>query len=541
MRRVLLLILAAAVLLLFGAGLALALHGGPQLSDQRATVSLGDQKLDSGVQGIPPQPTFSARLGAGRHASDYQAALDGRMVSLQDRGAGSAGLSLAAQPQASWHHLEIWRPGSGGRHDDTLGVDFRIVEPLQLAVGWLSGPDATRAEVTWSRQLADTTSLVARLQAAGATVTSDSSSAIATWSAPRAGQRLEFSVPAGFAASDGGFLAQAFSAGLTAGASASGIQLSDPPAVDVSGLRLQMYYVAGSAERQDLARHARQISVLSPAFYSVDGAGGVQSNVDAAALTIAQQAGVEVQPLVANQDFDAGVGHQLLSTPGLADQVTSQLVAQAKAHGYAGYQLDFENLAASDHDNLTAFSKSLAAGLQVAGLNYSVAVIPRRSTSSLGGPAAIYDYPSLTPSAAWLTMMAYDEHTRQEDPGPVAGLDWVKQVMAFSTTRLDPARVYLGVPLYSRDFSLAGAPVSRAYSDTLAVAAQSGGTLGWQFDTSSARAEYVAGGVQHVAWLDGRASLAAKLMVARDMHLAGVSAWRLGYEDPDFWSLWPSR
>ena len=541
MRRLLLFGLAAIVLLLAGAGIALALRGQSPLADQRAVVSLGQQRLDSGVQGIPPSPTFSLRLGATRRAGDYQAALDGKSLALQDRGAGSADLGVPAQPQGSWHHLEVWRPGSGGRHDDAVAVDFRIVEPLQLAVGWLSGPDATRAEVTWSRPPVDTAGIVAKLQAAGATVSSDSSSAIATWTAPSAGQRLQFAIPAGFAATDGGFLAQPFDAGLTVGESTSKLQLSDAPTVDGSGLRLQVYYVSDPAARQDLARHAKQISVLSPSFYSVDAGGSVHANIDSAALAVAQQAGVEVEPLVANQDFDSAVGHQLLTTPGLVDQVGSQLLAQAKAHGYTGYQLDFENLAAADHDSLSTFSNSLASRLQAGGLHYSVAVIPRRSTSSLSGPAAIYDYPSLTQGAGWLTMMAYDEHTRQEDPGPVAGLDWVKQVMAFSTTRLDPARVYLGVPLYSRDFSLAAAPTARSYSDTLGVAARSSGTLSWQFDVATARAEYIADGVQHVAWLDSRASLAAKIGLAHDTHLAGVSAWRLGFEDPDFWSLWPSR
>jgi ABC-type proline/glycine betaine transport system permease subunit len=33
----------------------------------------------------------------------------------------------------------------------------------------------------------------------------------------------------------------------------------------------------------------------------------------------------------------------------------------------------------------------------------------------------------------------------------------------------------------------------------------------------------------------------AKIAVAREMGFGGISTWRLGFEDPAFWDLWPSR
>jgi spore germination protein YaaH len=41
--------------------------------------------------------------------------------------------------------------------------------------------------------------------------------------------------------------------------------------------------------------------------------------------------------------------------------------------------------------------------------------------------------------------------------------------------------------------------------------------------------------------MDNRASLAAKVAVAREMGFGGISTWRLGFEDPGFWELWPGR
>ena len=525
-----------------GAALAAVMGRVSPITDRRPIVAIDGQPLQSGAQGIRPQPTFSLTLDRARTTTDYQAALDGRPVVLEGGGSGTASLKLPQQAQGTWHHLDVWRQGSGGRHEDEVQVDFRIVEPLRLAAAWLTVPGTARAALTWSRPPADVQALAAVLRAAGASVDVDDRSAVATWSGVRAGQRPAFSIPTGTAASDGSFLPAAFEAsGAATGAGTAGLQLSDRPIVDSTGLKLQMYYVSTPAARADLTQHARQVSVLSPNFYAFDAGGSLQRNIDATALATALGAGVSVEPLVTNADFDRGTAQALVADPTRWDGMAAELVDEARRRHYTGYQLDFENLSATDHDGLSAMSKALAGRLSAAGLNYSVAVIPRRATSSLSGQAAAYDYRQLAGGAGWQTLMAYDQHTRQEDPGPVAGLDWVRQVVGFTTTGLEPAHVYLGVPLYARDFSLQGAPVARGYAEAIAAAAAGNGTLSWEFDTATIRASYVTGGAQHTEWIDNRASIEAKLAFAREQHLGGVSAWRLGFEDPDFWSLWPSR
>ena len=40
-----------------------------------------------------------------------------------------------------------------------------------------------------------------------------------------------------------------------------------------------------------------------------------------------------------------------------------------------------------------------------------------------------------------------------------------------------------------------------------------------------------------MTFFDDADSLARKVALARKHHLEGVAAWRLGFEDPNFWSL----
>jgi spore germination protein YaaH len=79
------------------------------------------------------------------------------------------------------------------------------------------------------------------------------------------------------------------------------------------------------------------------------------------------------------------------------------------------------------------------------------------------------------------------------------------------------------------------------YSEALQTAIDNGAGVGWDFTSASAFVRYRQAGAEHILWMDNRASLAAKIAVAREMGFAGISAWRLGFEDPGFWDLWPGR
>jgi spore germination protein YaaH len=327
----------------------------------------------------------------------------------------------------------------------------------------------------------------------------------------------------------------------------SEVQLSEQSVVKTTGLKLQAYYVSTPTGRADLAAHANRIDVLTPDFYGLGGDGQLYSQVDDAALRIASAAGIEVQPLVTNLDFDADKAHAIIANPSGASTAAANLVVEAHRRGYKGYQLDFENLHASDRDGFTSFSVSLGQALSSAGLKYTAAVIPRKLFGAGGilsiapQASAVYDYPALSRGSRWLTLMAYDQHTTGTPPGPVAAIDWVREVLAGGSAGVDHSRLFLGVPLYYRDWTLGGDTTVGPYSEALQNAVDNGAGISWDFQAESAFVRYRRAGAEHILWMDNRASLAAKVALARAMGFGGISTWRLGFEDPGFWELWPNR
>jgi len=506
------------------------------------TITLNGRPLEPGTREVAPRPALGLLLPPGSAARDFSVLIDGRPVPFGPAGARGPSLQVGELPQGSHHHLEAWRGGSGPGRQGVVSVDFQVADPLQLAASWLASSAGTTVQVSASRELVDAGAVEASLARAGATVRHDDRGIEGRWPP---GRIAAFTIPAGLKAGNGAFLPADFSpaAGPRPGIPSSRVDLSQPLGAPPRGLRLRAYFVPGPAARASVARHAARISVLSPSFYAANADGSISSSVDDQVLAAAQAAGTSIEPLVTNRDFSASAARDLFRNRSGGDTLAAALVAEARRRGYAGYQLDFEGLGYGDRASLTAFSGQLSRRLADAGLKYSTAVIPTKDTSGGGlaqlfGHSGVYDYPQLARGAASMSVMAYDQHTAATDPGPVAGLDWVKQVSRATTAGLDRRRVDLGVPLYYRDWTLHGAATAGSYSDLVEAAAAHDGTVSWDFGSQSPYVRYGAAGEEHVAWMENSTSLLAKLQVASQMGFGGVAAWRLGLEDPAFWDLW---
>ncbi|MDQ6747401.1 MAG: glycosyl hydrolase family 18 protein [Candidatus Dormibacteraeota bacterium] len=537
-------LVAVAVVLALAVG-ALISRGAGVVAQVAPSVTVDGMALTPGAREISPRPALGLLLPPGSGAAEFRASLDGHPVAVEAAPGRTARLDVGELPQGSHHHLDVWRAAIGPARVGDVGLDFQVTEPLQMAAAWLISSAQTTVQVSSSRELADVGPVADALSRAGASVHRDERGIEGRW---QPGRPARFTVPARVRATTGAFLPADFavSAGALGTLPSSRVDLSSPALPTPTGLRLQAYYITSPASRADLVRHARQVSVLSPTFYSAAADGRLVKAVDEQTLSIARDAGVEVMPLLTNQDFSGDNARRIFASPAAVDALTAALVTEAQARSYSGYQLDFEGLAFSDRDALSRFSQRLAERLRGAHLKYSTAVIPRKQPQATGleqlfSHAGAYDYEALSRNATSMSLMAYDEHTSATDPGPVAGLDWVQRVVEASATGLDRSRLYLGVPLYHRDWPLRGAPSAGGYDEALSTAAAHDGTISWDFPSQSPFLRYSAPGDEHIVWMENRASLLAKAQVAKRMGFAGLAAWRLGLEDPGFWDLWPGR
>lgn len=342
------------------------------------------------------------------------------------------------------------------------------------------------------------------------------------------------------------------------------------PAITLGGARIaaavrypmeSMWYAIDSDESvRSFVRHAQSVSIVAPQGFRVDERGAVSGSVDARLLRAAREHGVRVMPLVMQPHFDRAVLHRLLHDSQARSKAARSLAHLCVEQRFWGLQFDFEHIHVDDRDQFTGFYRQVAQALHRSGCAVSIAVVPRTSPTGGASPyhewmhtlwRGAYDYGALAEASDFVTLMAYDQHTRYTPPGPVAGLDWVESTVEYLLAQgVPPEKVLLGIPAYSRVWSAvpfapgespgrpAGLPApGLTHPQAVRLMKRNGADSHRDRRTKSYSAVWQTDGVnEHLALEDAR-TFRWRLALVRRYRLRGFSVWRLGQEDPDIWSV----
>jgi spore germination protein YaaH len=351
-------------------------------------------------------------------------------------------------------------------------------------------------------------------------------------------------------------LRRAAAALLAAGAATAPARAQSPrPA----GERL-FYYVDNAASWQSFAAHADRIDVVAPQSYTVDSLGIVFGTVDPQLITLAREKGVRVMPLLVNEGFHQPSLRRLLGDTVAQARAVRTLVELCRTHRYWGIQFDVENINLQDRDRFTAFYARAATALHRAGFTISVAVVPRASDDAIATGygrflhdswRGAFDLAALARLGDFVSYMSYDQHTRRTTPGPVAGLPWMREQLAFALRDVPPEKLSLGIPLYGRHWFTRydAASPDRANVGHAAlgwtwgahVAERNGASLTWDAEQGTTWGHFAVGGTWEWVFLEDVRAFQAKVALQAERRLRGVSAWVLGQEDPRIWETLPAR
>ncbi len=298
--------------------------------------------------------------------------------------------------------------------------------------------------------------------------------------------------------------------------------------------RLQVvgfYEDTGPSSLPSLRSHWRALTTVTPRWFTVGGAGTV-SNIgyQAAVAAFVRRHHRALVPLVNNGPGAAA----MLASAALRTRAARRLTQLVIRDGFNGLNIDFELLPATVRSGLAAFMADLRADLGPHKV-LAVSVFPLVGVpSSVNG---LDDYPALARSANYLVIMTYDHHYSGGPPGPVAPYGWVAANVRAALRQVPANRLMLAIGMYGYDWpatGVAAATVSDVQAEALAKA--HGTTPQYDAANSQNHFTYASGTGGHTVWYMGDRSAHARVRLAQADHLAGVALWRLGYEDPRFWS-----
>jgi spore germination protein YaaH len=195
---------------------------------------------------------------------------------------------------------------------------------------------------------------------------------------------------------------------------------------------------------------------------------------------------------------------------------------------YDGLQIDFENVPARDGDSFTSFLEELKKGL---GRKLLTVALPARTRAIQND---VYDYRKILPLVDRILIMAYDEHWSGSSPGPIASLDWCKNVARYGLETIGAEKLIMGLPFYGRTW---GENPNRAFfysgierikkENEITEIRRIDGVPSFTYETR----------VTVTAYYEDAFSLSGKLETYRTMGIKSVGFWSVGQETSEAWSI----
>ncbi len=293
------------------------------------------------------------------------------------------------------------------------------------------------------------------------------------------------------------------------------------------------------------------LNVISPTwFYLNDNEGNLMNLASAEYVEYCHNQGIEVWALVSNLENEEVDTTEVLSHTSKRTNVVNQLIAAAIQYNFDGINVDFEALAKEAGEGYIQFIRELSLKCENNGIVLSVDnYVPTEYT-------AFYNRKEQANFADYIIMMGYDEHYAGSEEGSVASIGFVTQGIADTLEAVPANQLILAAPLYTRVWALTpketGEDVEAASEDYVPyeVSSQAVGMEEawnmvsvngieptWSKEDGQYYAEYVNEGITYKIWLEDITSIELKLQAAMEKDLAGVSFWKLGFEDESLWDM----
>jgi spore germination protein len=290
-----------------------------------------------------------------------------------------------------------------------------------------------------------------------------------------------------------------------------------------------------------LKAHADLLNEIHPLWYHVSPDGSLKKEVNLEAIALARQNGIKIIPLVnlvPSQDA-------ILLNQVAQDKTIANLVNEVKTNNYDGIDIDFEFFPVSeikdftvDRDKLTLFMKNVHTQMSNMGKVTYMAVLPHVGSSpEVGG---VFNYENLAPYLDKVTIMCYDYKESHSPPGPIAPFDWVeKNINTAIKQGFRSEQISLGVATYGYDWPVGKTGgFSKPSSEIMKQITMKGYNVKWSDKYQEPYYTYTdSGGVSREVWFENARTLQTKIDLVKKYKLAGISIWRLGYEDQKFWDI----
>ncbi len=293
----------------------------------------------------------------------------------------------------------------------------------------------------------------------------------------------------------------------------------------------------GNSSLSEVIAGATGLNTISPTWFSLaDGQGNLISYADSSYVEQAHAAGLQVWGLLGDVDGSAVNTGSVLSSTEARANIIQQLMQIAAECGMDGINVDFESVREESAPQYLQFLKELCAAAHQQNLIVS-------TDNFVPTYTGYYKRAEQAKTVDYIIIMGYDEHTASsEEAGSVASLPFVEQGIADTLAEVPAEQVINAVPFYTRGWvETFGSTVPESQTLSMdeadAFVTEHGIETYWDASVGQNVGSVETGDARYSIWLEDEQSIAEKVNLASEYNLAGVAAWRLGFERQSVWSV----
>jgi spore germination protein len=303
-------------------------------------------------------------------------------------------------------------------------------------------------------------------------------------------------------------------------------------------------YAFPNIDMEVLRKTLPSLTYLSIFSYQVKPDGSLTTIQDTPLINAARAVGVAPLMVITNikegGSFDSDLAHTILTNSAVQNNLIDNILKTLKDKSYYGLDIDFEYIYAYDRENYNNFLRRITSTLRPLGYTITTALAPKTSADQMGILYQAHDYPIHGALVDHVIIMTYEWGFTYGPPMAVAPLNQVRRVINYAVTAIPRNKIFMGIPNYGYDWTLPYKPgtAARALSNPGAVqlAYEVGANI--QFDPvaqSPFFKYYDSSGKQHEVWFEDARSILAKLELANEYRLGGISYWTIGRYFPQNW------
>lgn len=286
------------------------------------------------------------------------------------------------------------------------------------------------------------------------------------------------------------------------------------------------------------------LTYLSIFSYEVRPDGTLRTINDTPLIEAAREARVAplmvITNLVEGGGFNSDLAHTILSSEQIQNRLLDNVIEILRSKNYYGLDIDFEYIYPADRELYNSFVRRAVQRLTPLRFTVTTALAPKTSAAQPGLLYEAHDYPVHGQLVTHVILMTYEWGYTFGPPMAVAPLNAVRRVLDYAVSVIPNNKILMGIPNYGYDWTLPYVRGSRATTvsnvGAVDLAARVGAAI--QYDEVSQAPffnYYDTNRRLHVVWFEDARSIRAKLQLANEYKLGGVSYWTIGRYFPQNW------